>query len=353
MEVLDTPTPTTTPAPETSSAASTPSSTPATSTTATTASTPPAVERPKDAKELSALLRKNDEAASATTPHAPLVTDPAAAATTPLTTAPTAGAADTNAKGPIPFEVHHTALENARTKAVADFKREIGPVANLDAKQREWMVDMAARMADPVAFHRWFGQQLETHPHYGQQLRTANAPAPVKPQPDVQVLDHQGNVVGMSFSAERQAELLAWDRQQMTGEFRQLLQPFQQEREQRIQQERQTAQQKELNTRADATLTKVNKILRMDTLSKEEQASLSGKLLKEMESTPDAIDAALAVFEREIAPKAQQQAEQAALDTQRKKAAGNTANGTGTAPATPRPKNAKELAAFMAAHPDA
>lgn len=349
-------TPTTTSTPATSSAPSVPStSTPATSATSTTVATPTAAERPNEAaklgptssaKDIAAYLKAGEAAADATTPQTPLVTDSAAAATTPLTTDQTAGAIDpTNAKGPIPFDVHHTALENARVKAVTEYKDKYGWAEQFKPEQRAWMLDMAQRMNDPWAFHQWFGEQLSANPRTAAQRPQ---PAAAKPQPDVQVLDQQGNVVGMSFSAERQAELLTWERQQMTGEFKQLLQPFQQERDQRIQSERLAAQQKDLNTRADATFAHVNKILRMDSLSKEEQVALSGKLLKEMETTPNAIEAALTVFEREVVPTLTQKAEQTALETNRKKAAGNTATGGAAAPATIGPHSTqKEISAYL------
>ncbi len=339
---------TSTPAPS-SPTSGTPTSAPATSAIATTPTTTPASERPTDAKSLSKFMQKQDGdlAADATTPKPPLVTDPAAAATVQPPEPLKAGAPDLNAaKGPIPFDVHHTALANARTAAVAEYKKQHGWAEQFKPDQRDWLIDVAKRMTDPVAFHRWFGEQLSAHPQYQTQLAAPAANA--KPQPDVEIHDGNGKVVGMGYSAAKQEELLAWNSRQVEGKFTQMLQPFQQEREHRLEQERIDQQQKDLNTRADGVMTQVNKILRLDKLPADEQAALGKKLLDEMSRTPDAVEAALAVFERDVVPSLEKKGQQAALDTNLKKAAANTANGNGPASHAPRPKSAKELAAWMA-----
>lgn len=318
--------------------------------------TPAASERPTDVKSLSKFLQKEAATADATTPKPPLVADSAAAPIAqPPATTPT-GVSDLQADQTLRASLGYPPearwpdiLDGQRKKAVAEFRQQLGPVADFNPQQREWLIDMAGRMRDPVAFHRWLGEQLQAHPTYGQQFRPAQ-PAATKPDPDVQIHDAAGNIVGMSYSADRQAALLKWEREQLTGEFKQLLQPFQQDRETRIAQERTDAQQKDLNTRADATMARVNKILGLESLPKDEAAALGKKLLDEMSRTPDAIEAALNLFERDVRPGLEKKGQDKALETNRQKAAANTANGSGPASPSARPTNAKELAKWMAAN---
>ncbi len=354
---------------------STPASAPATSATATTPTTPPASERPKDAASLSKFLQSEAAAADAT-PQPPLVADSAAAAITPPVGDGTPGAALPKAsQGPIPFEVHQTALTNARTKAVTEYRSQHGWAA--DVPQRliqsgisqeqftEWVQASRAMAADPVKFFSEKMAELQNHPVYGAQIRStagrtlASAPAQM-PQADVQVVDQAGNVVGMTYSDKQQALKDDFLRQQMTGEFRQMVQPLLTEQQLRIKadadQKRAAAvaeNTRQLNAAADDVMTTIDGILHLPKdASKEQRDALYAKVDAEVKAKPGtrAEHAALAVYTRDILPTLQASAEATALDTQRKKAAGNTANGTGRLPANARPTNAKELAAFMAEH---
>lgn len=349
--VVDVPT-TSTPAPS-SPTSSTPASAVATPAVAATPTTPPASERPTDAKSLSKFLQAADAAADATTPQSPLVADPGAAPIVPTTDPTKAGAVDPNvAKGPIPFEAHQTALANARTKAVADYRQQYGWAEKVDRKAFEETSNLAKHLStNTVGFYNWLGEQIRQHPVLSQQLQGAPPAAPVKkPVADVQIIDQAGNVVGMTYSEKSQAELLNWELEQRTGSFTKMLQPLLKDRDDRIQQEKVQTEQKALNARADGVMAQVTKILRMDGLSEAEKADRGKKLLDEMQRTPNAIEAALVVFERDVVPSLEKKGQQAALDTNLKKAAANTANGNGAAATTGRPKNAKELAKFMEAH---
>lgn len=329
---------TSTPAPS-SSTSGTPASAPATSAIATTPTTPPASERPTDVKSLSAFMQKLDTTADATTPTAPLVADPAAAAIPPPTTGQPAGVSEpASAKGPIPFDVHHTALANARTHAVAEYKKQHGWAEQFKPEQRDWLIDAATRMKDPVAFHRWFGEQLNAHPQYRQQLA-----APPAAQPDVEIQDAQGNVIG------KLSQFLQAEREQIRGEFTNLVKPILTERDQRLQKEKEDAAHQDLEKRTDGVMAQVNRVLRLDKLPQDEQAAIGKKLLDEMVRTPDALDAALIVFERDVVPSLERKGQQAAADTNLKKAAGNTANGTsaGTKPSIGPNSSQKEIAAYL------
>jgi hypothetical protein len=97
-----------------------------------------------------------------------------------------------------------------------------------------------------------------------------------------------------------------------------------------------------MDQQADTAIARMKKIL-------DGRDDLWGHVDELLGSGMDAIDAAIAVREQHIVPDQAKTAETAAVDTMKKKAAGNTANGAGTSvAATTRPRNAKELADYMA-----
>lgn len=333
------------------------SSTPVTPTTQAAATTTAPSERPNDAPtlsptatrdELGKFLAAQDRPADATTPQSPLVADGAAAATVQPTEPIVPGAPDAPpAQGPIPFDKHERIVANTRTKAVAEHMQSIGLPPTFTKENAAWSMDMARRMQDPVAFHAWLGKELAANPNYRAAVQPAT-PAPVKPQPDVEIRDDRGQVVGMGYSAAKQDELLAWNQQQMEGKFAQMLSPFQQDRDKQLEKQRLDALHVEQEKRADATLTHVNRILRMETLAKDDQAALGAKLLDEMSRTPNAIEAALIVAERDVYPLLEKKGQQAARDTDLKKAAANTANPGGSSAPSLRPDASKaDLVAFL------
>lgn len=126
--------------------------------------------------------------------------------------------------GPIPFDVHKTALENARKKAaeesIAQFQQQYG--GHLQLAQ--------AMQADPVGTITQLVAELQQHPQYGQQLRSHAAkvlgqrqqPKAEEPQPDLVGRDANGQEVTF-YSAEQARKWQQWSaqqmRQQLTQEF--------------------------------------------------------------------------------------------------------------------------------------
>lgn len=163
---------------------------------------------------------------------------------TAATTAPPApdGALPAKTPGPIPFDVHKTALENARIKASEeisnqwkdyDFARAV-PAADL----RELVMGIQETGGDPVAFLEWLSDKIAADPAASQRLNTvaakrlaaarAKAAADVEPQPDIPIDDGQGGLAGYAYSAKRLAEHAAWQKRQFMAEVGQQIAPLKQ-----------------------------------------------------------------------------------------------------------------------------
>lgn len=298
-------------------------------------------------KEISKFLETADAPDATTT--TPVVASPDGAATVPATTAPKPGEVSSTPKGPIPFEVHTTALENARTKAVDSFRQQFGIAPQVTPETFQKGIGFARAIdANPIQFMEQLAENIRNHPVWGPQLRssagrTLATPAPTRPEADIEVRNEQGHVVGTSYSATQTAKLLEWERAEMKGEFSQMIQPFQQERDQRLQREQSDAFQKEADAGAQSELTRVNEIL-------EGKTELGPEVAKLMAQGVNHIDAALQVRKQFIVPNAAKAAEAAVLDIQLKKVAGNTVNGSG--PSASKPKfhpgmSRKEFAAAL------
>jgi hypothetical protein len=150
----------------------------------------------------------------ASAPTGTATTQPAEETTAPVTTEPTN-------QGPIPFAVHHTALANARTKAVeeaqAKWDQEYGWAKN--PLYAEGAKRIAAHQGNPIGLLSEITDSLAQTPEGAQLLRSflgqkfgglrqrAEAPhGPTMPEPDVVIRDDQGNVVGQTYSAQAQAQ---------------------------------------------------------------------------------------------------------------------------------------------------
>lgn len=316
-------------------------------------------------------MQAQEAAADATPPSS--VTDPAAGAITPPVTDPKASVQpDPNAqKGPIPFAVHETALRNAREKAVAEYRQQHGWAADVPQRLAKsgiseqefttWVNDARAMSADPVTFFTTKFTELQNHPVYGPQIRstagrTLAGGGNAMPEPDVQIVDAQGQPTGkLTYSHEQQALKDQWLRTQMTGEFQQMLQPLVADRETRLQQERDAKTQQEIKTAADRVIGKIDRVLDLGKATEDRKKELYAAVNTVMAANPgmDAEDAAWQVREQQILPAADATAQAKALETQKQKAAANTASGSATAPTTERPKTEKELSTWMQAHPEA
>lgn len=159
------------------------------------------------------------------------------AATAPPSDEPTEPSTDPASAGPIPFDRHKAALENARVKAAeeasAKWREQYGWAEQIPREQLETWSQTAQQMAaDPVGFLQKFQAELLTHPVYGPQLKSAAARTlgqrqaaqddDAEPQPDLETEDRTP-----VFSAKRLAEWHAWNARQQEKKFDERLAPLQ------------------------------------------------------------------------------------------------------------------------------
>lgn len=361
MEEVTTPTTTTT---ESAPAA------PATSAPDSSSATPIVPSRPTSMRD--ALER---EAAKTEPPVVP------AAAATVQPTAPLKPGDPVPPKepGPMPFREHKTALENARVKAATEavqqrdaaWQKEVGVFAQLTPEQRSGARNMLRDIyTNPVAFIQRSVSELLQGPQSAA-VRAALAPlvghgqqtAPVQdamPPPDVQILNDQGQVAGMTYSAEQLAKRDAWNERQYLAKVDERIAPFQHAEQSRKQQAEQAdaerkaaAQHQQWQTQTDATLAEIADILEIA------HTDAANPLWKDVDDLSKAHPewsahrAALEVQKTKVTPRRQGQAAQAVLTDMQRKAAGNTANGSGASAMPKRPTNPKELSAFLKARAEA
>ncbi len=228
----------------------------------------------------------------------------------------------------------------------------MGWARNVDRQVLGQWTQTAQRMtADPIGFLNDFIQELQSHPTYGPQVRSqagrllasGGAHADPEPQADVQIVNEQGQVTGLTYSAEALAKRDAWNRRQITAAFQQELQPLKADREAAQQAQQTEAMTREVNGAADQVISRIDRIL-------EGEKTLYEKVDALMAADPnlDAIDAALEVRQTHLAPLAQQRAVEKAQAINKQKAAATTANGRGVASTPKRPTNRAELASYLA-----
>jgi hypothetical protein len=179
-------------------------------------------------------------------------------------------------------------------------------------------IDKAVKFAGQInesatGFWKNYTQELLAHPEHGQVLRSelgrmfGSIRQPVTPQaepmpePDVHIVDAQGNVTGKTYSAEQLAKRAT-----------------------------------------DQHLTRIDKILDG---RKDLYAQVNA--LMAADDSLDALDAAFQVREQHIVPGQGAEAQRKALESIKQKAAGNTGGHAGAATPLVRPKSERELAEFM------
>ena len=173
------------------------------------------------ASELSAAM---GDTSTQTAPESATATVDPSAQPGAATTAPAgATAADTSTdqskpQGPIPFEVHKTALENARTKereaALAEWRQQHGWAEQVNRADIEQAVKLAQRYkSDRIAFLQELVKETQDDPVFGPQLASWAARTLASrrgqsgggegfqlPEPDVAITDASGQTVGGTYS---------------------------------------------------------------------------------------------------------------------------------------------------------
>jgi hypothetical protein len=269
----------------------------------------------------------------------------------------------TPAKGPIPYEVHHKALENARAKERADLEAQW--------KQYEWAktvpqqtlqkaIEFATLMGDdPVEFADKFVKDLVQNPQYKDALlsrATRNRDAQGRyvsgsttPQIDLnpyRVQMSDGKEIGL-YTAEQIAAV----KQQWMAEVEQRLAPIQQVQEREAATRQAAADHAEGERMGTSVYQTAKSWAGMD--SKETQIAVAKEVERLAPNPNDPRDVVIALHEayhRVVGPTLLNQGSAHAKATFMQKAVAATESPSQTAP-TPqtRPKNPHELAKFMAA----
>lgn len=171
---------------------------------------------------------------------------------------------------PIPLEVHRKSLENARVKggeeAVAKYREKYGWAETIAQPDLQRWGETANRInQDPEQFADDYLTELENHPRYAASIRQKIADraaayrsqqqATQPPQPDVQIVDERGQVVGMTYSDKQLPQLLAQVKADAIKEVQQQLAPLNQMRAQAEERERFAT----VNAKVDAQLAEASK----------------------------------------------------------------------------------------------
>lgn len=318
---------------------------PAAPATEAPASPPAASERPSSFREAFEQVEARNAKTAETAPAAPATSAPAS------TTAPSATQPAATTPGPIPFAEHSKILTNTREKAraevTAEFERDYGWAKGVNPQAFQDIKGIATRLAtNPIEFYQWLGSQLAAHPTYGHHFQSqvaGRAAANAEPEPDVQIRDDVGNVVGTTYSAKRLAERDNWREQRLKAELGRQIEPLRAAHENALQEATARQISAENNAKADKILDRIDQVL-------DGRKDLWGKVDELMGADPtlDALDAALQVRKLVIVPSQQQTATAKVAEDMKRKAQGNTANGASSvAIPAPRPRNPKELAAYM------
>jgi hypothetical protein len=319
-------------------------STPTTGTTTTAAPAPSAapvsaspspVERPTFAQAFASDAATSPEQPAQ--PEAP-TTQAADAAATQAPVNPNADAKT----GPIPFDVHKTALDNARTKAVAEYKEKFGWAETADRVAYE----EAARIGqlyqrDKPAYLRQVMAEALANPELAPLVKSEAAralasrqPAAVDLTPDIPVVDDQGRVVSHSFSAERVKQLLKQERDSLKQELLGEIAPLKQDRETAQRQEQ--ARQEQAHLQSTVTTLYEQATTDLPHFKEHEQ-----EIAAAFEKIPgDPGTALYRAYAQVVIPKLNAASQAKALDDLKTKAAASTANPASAAVATAkRPKS--------------
>lgn len=253
------------------------------------------------------------------------------------------------AKGEPPQEKWPTILENARTKAsteaVAKLEAELGWARHVPRESLDHMSGIAREMsADPPAFAERFIGELLTNPQYAPQMRSLAArilggrsSAPDL-TPDVQIVDGAGQVTGQTFSADRVRAIVQDAVAQAIGKE---VAPLKEAHQRQTAEASARAETVRVESAADAILA--------DASTWEGFTELQPAIAAVLQAHPNwTVERAYVdAYSREYRPKLDQQAEQRVISNNHKKAAGNTAPGTGAAATPGKPRSREELRRHM------
>jgi hypothetical protein len=276
--------------------------------------------------------------------------------TQPATESPTTPAAETTettsavhpsteTQGPIPFTVHKTALDNARTKATqeaqATFDRDYGWAKAIPRETiQEWSGIAQLMASDPAAFMEKYFAEAVAHPTHGPGVKSWAAktlaarvpPADTMPAPDVQIVDAQGNVTGLTYSDTQLAKRDEWRERQLMEKVGTELQPFKQEREQKQAEAREAARKQEVAASVDDVMADIAAVLEIPVDAANPLFVKVGELMDAEHLSPH--KAAMRVRQEYVVPKLAGSVQTKVLEDLQTKAAAAGMNPAGAVVAT-------------------
>jgi hypothetical protein len=277
---------------------------------------------------------------------------PEAATTAPAdaTAAVTPTTEPTKPAGPVPLEVHTRALENARTKAVADYKQQYGwaeQIPQADVQEAVRIAQLSQR--DPIGYLQEFVKDLQNHPTYGAQLKSLAAKALAQrgtqsqQGPDlnpIQVQLEDGRTVGL-FSADQIAAL----KSQWFGEVEQRFQPVFQTHE-TLQAER-AATQRQLQVDNFVSTTHGDVLTWPGMQDKANQIAVAQALAAAKVESDDPREVSLALnaaYRAVVLPKLQSTSRQSVVDDITRSANASTVNPAHPSTRAPKPMDQMSIA---------
>jgi hypothetical protein len=256
--------------------------------------------------------------------------EPAPDGSAPLTST------STKPQGPIPFEVHHKALENARQKAAAEaqaiFDRDYGWARQIPQQTVQQWSGIANLMAsDPPAFLERYFSEAAMHPTFGPQVKSWAAKTLARRQgaqapdlsPDVVVQDVDGREVARTFSAERMQAILQSVVGEQVAPLKQDLEARKVQAEQWQRAQQQAEATKRLEASTDAVLADISELLDIGSeTAPAERDALFGELTALLDADPQLSPhkAAMQLRKTRIVPALQGQVQRQVLDELNQKA---------------------------------
>lgn len=261
------------------------------------------------------------------TPETPVATPEAQ-----QTVAPPIAEPEANGKGPIPFERHQAAIQNARQKAGAEFYQQYEPAIRL---AESFQQDMPGTLAQLI-------QEGIAHPQYGQMVlsglarmlgaRRQQAQQDIEPEADLQTAD--GSLV---YSAEQLKRWHEWNGRKQEAALSERFAPLQQ-----LQQRVETAQKRQqLMQEAEARAKDTADFWREMPFFVDHQAEIMARQKELYEAGGVDSAKALGLAYREIAkakgvPALQAKQQAQLIQTAVAKTRGSTSDPASSAPAQPR-----------------
>jgi hypothetical protein len=301
-------------------------------------------------------------ASPATETAAPVDTAASEGAATTEPVADTTGSPSTEQPkaGPIPFDAHKTALENARTKAVEEWKAKYGWAEQVDAAEFQQLQQIARHFAggDVINGLQHLIAEIRKDPQYDAALRSlaakqlaaarSQSAEPQEPQADLPIQLEDGRVVHL-YSAEQQAKREAFLQQKWLSQVKQEFSPLVKTHED-LQTERAAyAKQVEVGRYVESTFKDVTTWPGMDDPANQKAVANALATMRVNDDDPREVSLALnAAYRQVVLPTLHSASRRAVLTTLNEQANASTVNPAATSTRAPKSMDEMSIAEALA-----